>query len=557
MNVKRSHRISLILPAAVFFLLLTTYCPQSVQQGIGIQDLKALERFLDSLEAKYETVCGEIAEANYRFYTEKGPIDQNAPKKKLASLLLDERNRNVLDEWIKRVKPEENSRLAYRLEIWKRVITAAQVNSSEDIYPLANELEERFANFRYSVEGKSCRLGEATEILAEKYKDNQEKQLKEIWLLGAQLSDAMKNDIRRLMQKRNRIAKGLGHANYGELGLWAYGMKSRWFRNIMNTFERRTHEQYENALIEGKRMSGIPDVKPWNLERVLISRVTDESKLPGFDLERFRNYSAEPLLWATLNNIGFDSCKLNIKMSTSESMLYGGLCVGVQIPSDVRVVLRPGRFPITTALHEFGHALHWSHVTVDDPILKGYEVQGGCTILWAEAVANSLALLSGNDEWLKKVRLYREEYIQARKVEASKLGSYRHRWRLLDIDFELSAYENIDEDLDELYGRLYRKYFLIDYPKNEPGVWASTKGIMLAASPAYDPNYLICHIIAWQVYQTLERKFGKDFAFEKKVAPWLIENLYKMGESIPWEERLVRATGSSLDVEGFLTSEGY
>jgi len=547
----------MIMLVGILFLALTTYSPQKWQQDAGIRDLKGFERFLDSLEAKYETICGEIADANFRFYTEKGPVDQNAPKKKLASLLLDEQNRNVINQWIKRVKPGENGRLAYRLEIWKRVMTAAQVNSSEDVYPLANELEERFSNFRYSVEGESYRLGEATEILLEKYKDDREKQLKEIWLLGAQLSDAMKNDIRRLMQKRNQIAKTLGYANHGELGLWAYGMKSTWFRNIMNTFERRTRGHYENALLEGKRTAGIADVKPWNLEHVLMSRVTDESKLPGFDMERFRNYSAEPLLWTTLNNIGFDSCTLNIKMSTSESMLYGGLCVGVQIPSDVRVVLRPGRFPITTALHEFGHALHWSHVTVDEPILKGYEVQGGCSILWAEAMANSLALLSGNDEWLKRMRLYKEEYVQARKVEATKLGSYRHRWRLLDIDFELSAYGNTDGDLDELYRRLYRKCYLIDYPKNEPAIWASTKGIMLAASPVYDPNYLICHIIAWQIYHTLEKKFGKDFAFNKQVSPWMIENLYQMGDSIPWEERLLRATGRSLDVEGYLRSEGY
>jgi oligoendopeptidase F len=547
----------MILPATAFLIFLTTYYPQSLQQEKPIRDLKELARFLDSLEAKYESICGEIAEANYRFYTENGSVDQNTSKKKLAALLLDERNRSVVNQWIKRVKPVENSQLAYRLEIWKRVITAAQVNLSEDVYPLVNELEERFTNFRYSVEGKSYRLGEATEILTEKYKNTQEKQLKEIWLLGAQLTDAMKNDIRRLMQKRNQIAKTLGYANYGELGLWAYGINSTWFRNIMNTFERRTHDHYENALIEGKRTSGISDVKPWNLEHVLMSRVTNESKLPGFDLERFRNYLAEPMLWKTLNNIGFDSSKLNIKMSTSESMLYGGMCLGVQIPSDVRVVLRPRSLSLATALHEFGHALHWSRVAVDEPIFKGYEVPGGCTILWAEAMANCLKLLSGNDEWMKKVRLYREEYVQARKVEMSKLGSYRHRWRLLDIDFELSAYENIDGDLDELHRRLYRKYYEIDYPKNEPAIWASTKGIMLAALPAYDPNYLICHIIAWQIYQTLEKKFGKDFAFDQKVAPWMIENLYQMGESIPWEERLVRATGTSLDVEGYLRSEGY
>jgi oligoendopeptidase F len=548
-------RTFLILPITVLLLTLTTYYPQTRRPDEGIRDLKGLEHFLDSLEAKYEIICGEIADANFRFYTEKGPIDQNTPKKKLASLLLDERNRNVINHWIERVKPEENSRLAYRLEIWRRVITAAQVNSSEDVYPLANELEERFSNFRYSVDGKSCPLGEATEILREKHKDDQEKQQKEIWLLKAQLSNAVKSDVRRLMKKRNQIARTLGYANYGELGLWACGIKGTWFRNMMNTFERRTHEHYENALIDGKRTSGIPDVKPWNLQHVLMSRVVDESKLPGFDIERFRNYSSEPLLWRTLSNIGFDSTTLNIKVSTSENMLYGGSCVAVHIPSDIRVVLRPGRIPLSTLLHEFGHAVCWSFVDVKEPLFKGYEVPGGCTILWAEAMANCLNLLSGNDEWLKKVRLYKDEYVQARKVEMRKLGSYRHRWRLLDIDFELSAYENIDKDLDELYRRLYRKYFLVDYPKSEPVIWASD--IMLATDPVYNPNYLICHIITWQIHQTLEKKFGRDFAFDKRVVPWMIENLYQMGESIPWEERLVRATGRSLDVEGYLRSEGY
>jgi hypothetical protein len=339
------------------------------------------------------------------------------------------------------------------------------------------------------------------------------------------------------------------------LCLWAGGIDLLWFKNIMDEFERRTRHHYENALAQGRRMSGISAVKPWNLERVLMSQLIDEGQLPGFDPQTFRNYDVEAAFRTTLTNIGFDTTRLNIKVSRSDSMQYGGLCLGVQIPNDVRVALRPGRVPLSTLLHEFGHALHMSHVAVKEPILRGYETPGACTILWGEAMADCLAGFSGNDEWLKKVRLYKQEYIAARNQEFRKISSYRERWRLLDIDFELSAYENPDQDFDELYRKLYRRWFLIEYPTDEPTIWGAN--VMLATLPVYDPNYLLSHIVAWQIEQTMEEKFGKEVAFNKDVAGWMIENLYRMGESIPWKERLVRATGRSLDVKGYLRSEGY
>ena len=546
----RRFKSILIITILILIAVGCSHAPQPIKAK------KDLITFLDNLGAEYEAICGEIAEANYLFYTQTQPVDQDTAKRKLAALLLDDSNRKIINTWFQRIKPGEDERLAYRLKIWHRVMTIAQVDFAEEIYQLQNELEERYSNFQYTVDGKKCTFNEAYKLLVDKYRHNLQELYRERWLLDAQRSKAMEGDLLLLMKKRNQRAKSLGFSNYAELVLWAHDIKSAWYRDLIDKFERRTHLPYQKSLEEGKNVSAIQEVTPWNLETVILSRVRDDSEGPGYDRERVYRFSNEELLRTSINDIGFNFDELPVKRSESESMLYGGLCLAIRIPYDVRVAFRPGSVPLGTLLHEYGHAIHLSHVAVKEPIFKGYEITGAGALFWIEAMANIISTLSGNVEWQKKWRGYSEEFISWRKAEFWKMEAFRTRYyRLMNIEFELQAYENLEQDLSELYKSLYRKHLVLEWPKDEPVPWASS--VTLATIPFYSVNTFVTQIIEWQIRQTLEEKFGTGYVFNKEVAHWLIENLYQMGESIPWTKRLENTTGKALDVDGYLKSQGY
>ena len=98
-----------------------------------------------------------------------------------------------------------------------------------------------------------------------------------------------------------------------------------------------------------------------------------------------------------------------------------------------------------------------------------------------------------------------------------------------------------------------KKYLLVDEPLKTP---MSLANMIFVSYPLYIQNYLIGDIVSWQVHKALEENFGKDYAFNEEVGPYLEETLWKNGELFTWQIRLIKASGKELDIEGYLKSLG-
>jgi hypothetical protein len=119
--------------------------------------------------------------------------------------------------------------------------------------------------------------------------------------------------------------------------------------------------------------------------------------------------------------------------------------------------------------------------------------------------------------------------------------------------FEVEFYKDLDQNPDELAQNLQQKYLLVDEPLKTP---MSLANMIYVSYPLYVQNYLIGDMISWQVHTALEEKFGKDYAFNKEIGPYLEETLWKNGELYTWQKRLFKATGKELDIEGYLRALG-
>ncbi|MFC1784061.1 hypothetical protein ACFL0J_00350, partial [Candidatus Neomarinimicrobiota bacterium] len=112
---------------------------------------------------------------------------------------------------------------------------------------------------------------------------------------------------------------------------------------------------------------------------------------------------------------------------------------------------------------------------------------------------------------------------------------------------------NIRQDPDELKRQLTQKYLILDNP---PERVRPVADMAIVSYPLYIQNYAIAEIVSWQVHRTLQDKYGKEYSTNMNVAQFLIDNFYKDGGLYLWQDRLQKATGKELDLDGYLVDMG-
>ena len=78
---------------------------------------------------------------------------------------------------------------------------------------------------------------------------------------------------------------------------------------------------------------------------------------------------------------------------------------------------------------------------------------------------------------------------------------------------------------------------------------------VVAGNPGSGEAAFLATIVNWQVHDYLKQKFGEDYVFNAEVSSWLKQNLSAMGHGIHWLDRLEKATGKRLDIEGWLANQ--
>jgi peptidyl-dipeptidase A len=122
-------------------------------------------------------------------------------------------------------------------------------------------------------------------------------------------------------------------------------------------------------------------------------------------------------------------------------------------------------------------------------------------------------------------------------------------------EFEREIYASPDQDLDLLWHDLNWKYLGINYPKDKGTCfWATTK--YFSNLSCNIQNYIVADVFAAQLKHAVNEKVLNERAFpiqnNKTVGKYLVDNLFKYGDLLPWEMLVVRATGESLNSSYFI-----
>jgi peptidyl-dipeptidase A len=346
--------------------------------------------------------------------------------------------------------------------------------------------------------------------------------------------------LTRLFQRRNAVARSLGFKSYFELALEIRGLRASRTRQLLDKLERATRAASSRTVEEIARSLPDQTVRPWDTDITCAA-----------ELQELRSYlKPEDLLdhaGSTLADLGLplDSSSTTIMARTARAGEQRFLTFPVEIPDDVRLLLTPaaGLSAYREAFNELGRATYYTRVVQPDfarRLPPNRAVSGAFSRIFAE--------LPARPSWLER---YTETPVElagriATCVSTSEL--LQLRLLLASHAFERAAYKDPDQDLDALYVSLMGQLTSISW-HGAAGAWAAD--LHLATQPFSKLDSLLARLIQAQVEATAQERFGSIIA-NPAFGQHLVSELVYPGSSVPWEEIIRNATGSPLSERAYV-----
>jgi len=516
-----------------------------------------LIQWLDSLEKEYEQACFAMGVANWNNYSKEGVADLDGAKKKFAHIFFNEDSRKIIAEWKQKITPNVDATLARRMEMWNRCFIGGAIYSDSAIAALENSLQKIMTDFHFTFEGKSITRAQVqTQLKVEK----NPKRRMQFWFVASQLSEKIKNDLLTLVNLRNEKAKQLGFPNYYSLALYLNAIDEAWLLQTLNELTEQTEEKFHKFAHTIKKnilQNANKNVGPWDFDFALRDAVSLSDKY-------FPKDSVFETLHRFEQSLGFPTDSLPIR-EVVKDIPYGGLSLAVNIPNDSRFLVNPttGKSFYQTAFHEYGHSLHAVNTNDSVPILKGYEwIPGAQCAAFAEGMADVHGEFTDKQTWLELYTKAKDFEIQNYVAGRYLPALYRLRSLMNNFFIEYAMYHNPEQDIDSVERAMFKKYLLVDLDslamqtkeKKFPSIFASS--IWYTSYPCYYQNYILSGMIATQIHEAMENKFGDDYFSNPNISSWLIESFYTEGERLDWNEKIRQATGKGLETGAYLRKLG-
>jgi len=469
-----------------------------------------LNNFLTKKEIQYEEIAYEIGDAYWNYYSAEAETDLKSPKQKFYTLLHNDSLNTLIDTWYPKREEIKDTILKRRVEKWHNVLLSASVEYDQEIMDLRNELEEMM-----EVSG--------------------DKDVSEYDFDGKVLE---------LIKLRNQKSIEFGYDNYVHLSFETNGLGYEWFKDFVKKMEESTNDPYKKLVEQFKQENDIETFTHRNLFQFIGQFYSSNDPIEVKTKDNIE------LVKTSLSDIGIKYDELPAKLVEMQLPAgVGGQGLMINIPNDFRAVMTLG-MDISVWMHEMGHGLHGLFNSINTPILEGYEwIPGNANASFAEGMAETNAWFSRNAEWQKEYTNLTEEQIVNRRAIANKYAPAFIRYHLFYCMRETELYLHPDKSFKEIQLEYAKKYFLIDSDNFNT---QNLNNIIFVSYPLYLQNYLLADVVACQVHNTLEEKFGKDYAFNKEVGKYLTEKFYCNGEYFDWNERLIKGTGETLNLDTYL-----
>ncbi|RXI96726.1 peptidase M3A and M3B thimet/oligopeptidase F [Anaerobacillus alkaliphilus] len=419
---------------------------------------------------------------------------------------------------------------------------------------LEKEISQVFNTYRPLLFGQKVTNNELLDILRN---SDQEESRKEAWLASKQVGKKIERTLLKLVQKRNKDAKALGFDNFFQMSLSTQELDMNTVIQIFDELRKLSDEPFRliKDEIDEERATKLgiakKDIRPWHYVDPFFQ---EAPTVGGIDLDKvYKNKDLEKLVSETFKSMGLD-----IGDILKRSDLYPrqdknpfGFCTNVDRKGDIRVLvnLDESMFWVTALLHEFGHAAYFKYIDKDLPFILRFHSHS----LTTEAIALFFGRMNKTLEWQDRFleiegNEMKEESLATKKMLQRQM-LVSARWMITFTFFEKAMYENPDQDLNKLWWKLVKEIQYVTPPENTNAPdWASKMHFSLA--PVSYQDYLLGELTASQLHHHIAHHISSDL-FTPKVGEYLIENFFKYGASLHWNDKIKNATGEYLNPSYF------
>lgn len=451
-----------------------------------------------------------------------------------------------------------DERLARELLVMYHSFLSRQADPAlnKKIIALEADLDQIFNTHRSKVGDKTLTENDVRKIL----KETPETELaRQAWTGYMEVGRKVEQKLRELVKLRNQVARKLGYENYFSMRLEMQEFDEAKLFELFDELDQLTSGPFTRLKKEVDRRAterfGLTaeQLRPWHTSDLFFQEAPDLSEV---DLDAMYS-SKDPV---ELSRIHYESMGLEVASIISRSDLYErdgksphAFCTSIDRDQDIRVLcnVKPNAQWMDTMHHELGHGVYDQYIGAEVPFI----LHEPSHILSTEGVAMLFGSLTKNREFLEKVVKVSGEdlprYAEAAReaLRAEKL--IFSRWAQVMLRFERGMYRDPDQDLNELWWDLKKRYQQLNPPDDLSGADYGAK-IHVVVAPVYYHNYMLGDLFASQVHHYTAALIGVDdphttcFYGNKVAAQYLQREVFEPGNLYDWRELTRRATGEEL-----------
>lgn len=488
-------------------------------------------KWFDRIEENFRAISVAECRAVFDRYQGRDAGDLDRFRELNAFYCFDE----MIDRHARANLDDHKGRLHRRVELFLEQALQFKVAGDPETAENQTPLEARFHKFRGEVAGKALTFGQLNQLI-KRAPDRAERQA--AWEAFLPLGDENRGLFKNLVLTRNRLAQNLGFRDFIDMKWKQSGIDETWLLGVMDKLEVETQSAYDEACGDLCTLLGIARLEPWDV----AYGIDLISPLPP---EIFDEAGATRRLEGLLQVWGFTPDELGIPIFGCDNFTMGGLCFGIEPGKEVAVLISPTNGPryYRTFFHEYGHAMHFRYVGQNSIFLNVEDMA------FNEGMAVFFESFVSDRDW---VRANFPELTDADREQYLKHARYAAlawmRTLLANVRFEHALYARPEIDPDAYWLELQLTCGGFQLPASTAPRWAADQ--MLVSLPVNWHNYVIAELIAKQTREAILERDG-SLIDNPRIREFLFEHYYLPGASLPWMEKVAKATGRPLSADAF------
>lgn len=414
---------------------------------------------------------------------------------------------------------------ARHLELHRQWALQTLVDTHPDLHPLVQDLLARMAAFRPQVAGRDATRADLRRLL----RHEPDRDLREAaWFALAPLGEAIQDDVKELIRRRELLTRTVLDTGFPSVALHLCEQDRAQVIGLLDEFERFTRKAYEEARAEVASVLDLHEVEPWDLEFGL-------ARLGELDPKHFPAEGGTAAAREAARSWGLDPDS-GIEVRTTADLPLRSLTLPLDLPGTIRVV-HEGMGGIDgwrTAFRATGRAVHLAHVSA-----RRYFLEQESPVM-LEASASLLESVLHDPDWLARATGAPTRALDAHVRAMRLLRILELRRHAARTAFENLVYAHSDLEPQRLYADVMEH--MLQYTRNPHVLWPTHTEFV--SRPLGQFSRVLGSMIAAQVNERLRG----EGASPEEAGHFLREHLFAPGAGLPWETKVLAATGRALEI---------